>query len=80
MYISNDKPIKFTKFDNYCQYLDEMLGHVPEMKSRRNRAQFSTHARDIVGKIWNLGHGTDLDDFCSGEGKPTRLVRGTEVC
>jgi hypothetical protein len=72
MYISSDKPINFTKFDNYCLYLDEMLEHVPEMKSRRTRAQFAAHARNIVGKIWNLGHGTDLDELCDGK-RPSPL-------
>jgi hypothetical protein len=75
MYISNDKPINFPKFDDLCSILDEMLAHIPEMKSRRSRAQMSAHGRDILGKIWNLGHGTDLDDLCDGK-SPSPLDGG----
>lgn len=80
LYIKNVKAINLTKFDSYCQYLGDILEHVPKMKSRRIRAQFAAHTIDIVGKIWNLGHDTDLDDFCSVQGKPTRLVKGKDAC
>jgi hypothetical protein len=49
-----------------------MIEHVPEMKNRRSRAQFAAHASTTLNKIWHLGRGTDIDEYCDG-GSPSPL-------
>ena len=70
---SDSKNKNFSKLDSLVFHLDDMLQHVPEMNNMYSRRLFSVHARVDLHKVWNLAHGTDLDDFCADDEKPTPL-------
>ena len=80
MYNNSPTYVNFTKFDNLVLILDEILEHIPEMKNRRSRAQASAHGRDILGKLYNLGHGINLDYLCDGGNVNKRSIVAKLVC
>ena len=64
---SSPAVINFPLLDKLIIELDELLP--------------SAKCKSLLFRIFNVAHGIDdIDDFCNGEGKPTRLVKEMEAC
>jgi hypothetical protein len=67
MHNGSKNTINFSTADSLVLELDEQLP--------------STDCKNLLFRIYNLIHGTDVLQFCNGRGRPTRFAQGqAEAC